>query len=144
MKREKAEHLMLKDAPVRDNRSSEVGFPGRDDIDFTAREPLGAVARFVAFTHRFMFLAAKAAAPLAAGNTVIMKLPVQAPLGALRFAQLLGHLLPAGVSRDTSRHFLGAPFGGFKQSGIGRKEYLSELLPFTREKNVHIALRRRA
>lgn len=36
-------------------------------------------------------------------------------------------------------HFLGAPFGGVKQSGIGREECLGELLSFTREKNIHIA-----
>ncbi|QDW42157.1 aldehyde dehydrogenase family protein [Bradyrhizobium sp. KBS0727] len=70
---------------------------GRDDINFTLREPLGVVARIVAFNHPFMFLASKAAAPLAAGNAVIMKPPVQAPLSALRFAQLVGHLLPDGV-----------------------------------------------
>lgn len=35
---------------------------GRDDINFTLREPLGVVARIVAFNHPFMFLASKAAA----------------------------------------------------------------------------------
>ena len=42
---------------------------------------------------------------------------------------------------ETGKHFLGAPFGGFKQSGIGREECLSELLSFTQEKNIHIRLR---
>jgi len=42
---------------------------------------------------------------------------------------------------EVSKHFLGAPFGGFKQSGIGREECLSEMLAFTREKNIHIRLR---
>ena len=37
-------------------------------------------------------------------------------------------------------HFLGAPFGGVKQSGIGREECLGELLACTQEKNIHIAL----
>ncbi|MEO9787148.1 MAG: aldehyde dehydrogenase family protein, partial [Aurantimonas coralicida] len=37
-------------------------------------------------------------------------------------------------------HFLGAPFGGVKQSGIGREECIGEMLDFTREKNIHIAL----
>jgi betaine-aldehyde dehydrogenase len=40
----------------------------------------------------------------------------------------------------TSQHFPGAPFGGYKQSGIGREECLGELLSFTQEKNIHIRL----
>jgi len=39
---------------------------------------------------------------------------------------------------EVSRHFLGAPFGGFKQSGLGREECLEELLAFTQEKNIHV------
>jgi acyl-CoA reductase-like NAD-dependent aldehyde dehydrogenase len=31
-------------------------------------------------------------------------------------------------------HFLGAPFGGYEQSGIGREECLAELIAFTRER----------
>ena len=42
---------------------------------------------------------------------------------------------------DVSGHFLGAPFGGVKQSGIGREECLEELLGYTREKNIHVKLR---
>jgi betaine-aldehyde dehydrogenase len=42
---------------------------------------------------------------------------------------------------EVSKHFLGAPFGGVKQSGIGREESLEELLSFTEEKNIHINLR---
>ena len=43
---------------------------------------------------------------------------------------------------EVSKHFLGAPFGGYKQSGIGREECIEELLRFTREKNIHVNLRR--
>jgi acyl-CoA reductase-like NAD-dependent aldehyde dehydrogenase len=43
---------------------------------------------------------------------------------------------------EVGKHFLGAPFGGYKQSGIGREECLGELLSFTREKNIHINLKR--
>ena len=42
---------------------------------------------------------------------------------------------------EVGRHFLGAPFGGYKQSGIGREECLDELLAYTREKNIHIRLK---
>jgi len=42
---------------------------------------------------------------------------------------------------EVGRHFLGAPFGGVKQSGFGREECLEELLAFTQEKNIHVRLR---
>jgi betaine-aldehyde dehydrogenase len=45
---------------------------------------------------------------------------------------------------EVSKHFLGAPFGGYKQSGIGREECIEELLRFTREKNIHVSLKRRS
>ncbi len=44
---------------------------------------------------------------------------------------------------EVGKHFLGAPFGGVKQSGLGREECLDELLAFTQEKNIHIRLRRK-
>jgi betaine-aldehyde dehydrogenase len=61
------------------------------------REPRGVVARIIPFNHPFMFCAGKSAAPLAAGNAVIIKPPEQAPLSALRLAELIGGMLPAGV-----------------------------------------------
>ncbi len=70
---------------------------GPDVVNFSVREPLGVVARIVPFNHPFMFAAGKSAAPLAAGNAVIVKPPDQAPLSALRLAELLDGLLPAGV-----------------------------------------------
>ena len=42
---------------------------------------------------------------------------------------------PASSGSTRSRkHFLGAPFGGYKQSGIGREECIEELLSFTRRR----------
>lgn len=70
---------------------------GPDAVNFSVREPRGAVARIIPFNHPFMFCAGKSAAPLAAGNSVIVKPPEQAPLSALRLAELLGPLLPPGV-----------------------------------------------
>ena len=40
----------------------------------------------------------------------------------------------------TSSHFIGASFGGYKQSGIGREEGFDELLTYTQHKNVHVVL----
>lgn len=37
-------------------------------------------------------------------------------------------------------HYWGAPFGGFKQSGIGREEATDEMLDFTQIKNVNVQL----
>jgi betaine-aldehyde dehydrogenase len=42
---------------------------------------------------------------------------------------------------EVSKHFLGAPFGGYKQSGIGREECIEEMLAYTQEKNIHIRLK---
>ncbi|MEN4919353.1 aldehyde dehydrogenase family protein, partial [Achromobacter spanius] len=70
---------------------------GHDALDYTEREPVGVVARIVAYNHPLLFAMGKLAAPLAAGNAVIIKPPVQAPLSALRCAELIGDLLPPGV-----------------------------------------------
>ena len=68
-----------------------------DHFHYTLREPLGVVARIVAFNHPVMFAAGKMAAPLAAGNTVIIKPPEQAPISSLRLAELFADVFPAGV-----------------------------------------------
>jgi betaine-aldehyde dehydrogenase len=61
------------------------------------REPRGVVGRIIPFNHPFMFCAGKSGAPLATGNTVVMKPPEQAPLSSLRLAELIGGILPPGV-----------------------------------------------
>jgi betaine-aldehyde dehydrogenase len=40
-----------------------------------------------------------------------------------------------------STHHVGVPFGGYKQSGIGREESIEELLACTQIKNVNVSLR---
>ncbi len=40
----------------------------------------------------------------------------------------------------SSTHTLGTPFGGYKQSGLGREESLEELLECTRLKNINVSL----
>jgi len=40
----------------------------------------------------------------------------------------------------SSSHFIGASFGGYKQSGIGREEGFDELISYTQHKNVHVVL----
>lgn len=68
-----------------------------DTFHYTIREPLGVIGRIVAFNHPVMFAGAKLAAPLAAGNCVIIKPPDQAPLSCLRLAELLSDVFPPGV-----------------------------------------------
>src|SRR5579863_2332450 len=70
---------------------------GPDVVNFSMREPYGVVGRIIPFNHPFMFAAGKSGAPLAAGNTVVLKPPEQAPLSALRLAELIDGILPPGV-----------------------------------------------
>jgi betaine-aldehyde dehydrogenase len=70
---------------------------GPDVMNFSVREPLGVVGRIIPFNHPFMFCAGKSAAPLAAGNTIVIKPPEQAPLSSLRLAELIDGILPPGV-----------------------------------------------
>jgi betaine-aldehyde dehydrogenase len=70
---------------------------GPGSVNFSVREPLGVVARIIPFNHPFMFCAGKSASALAAGNSVIVKPPEQAPLSSLRFAELVSDVLPPGV-----------------------------------------------
>ena len=41
---------------------------------------------------------------------------------------------------NASQYFMGAPFGGVKQSGIGRKKCFAELMEFAYPKNVNLKL----
>ncbi len=70
---------------------------GEDQLNYTLREPLGVVVRINAYNHPFMFAVMRAAAPLAAGNSLIVKPPEQAPLSSLRLAELVGPLFPPGA-----------------------------------------------
>jgi betaine-aldehyde dehydrogenase len=70
---------------------------GPNAVNFSVREPWGVIARIAAFNHPFLFAASKLAAPLAAGNTVIVKPAEQAPLSGLRLGELCADLFPPGV-----------------------------------------------
>jgi acyl-CoA reductase-like NAD-dependent aldehyde dehydrogenase len=39
---------------------------------------------------------------------------------------------------DTNRHYLGMPYGGVKNSGVGREESVEELLSYLEVKSTHI------
>jgi betaine-aldehyde dehydrogenase len=69
--------------------------PGR--LSYSVHEPFGVVARIIAFNHPLMFAAVKIAAPLLAGNTVILKPSEFTSLSALAMADDLRRLFPPGV-----------------------------------------------
>jgi betaine-aldehyde dehydrogenase len=57
-----------------------------------------------------------------------------------------GHQLASRIDagfqwlNDVSSHYLGVPFGGFKQSGFGKDESFEEMIECTRVKNVNVRL----
>ncbi len=75
----------------------ETSAHGPSHLNFTRRQPYGVVAKINPFNHPFRFCAEKAAAPLAAGNCVVIKGSEQAPLSSLRLGELCEGLFPPGV-----------------------------------------------
>jgi len=90
---------------------------GPNLLNYSRREPYGVVARIIAYNHPLMFATLRAAAPLAAGNTLIVKPPEQAPLSVLRLAELIAaaDILPPGVfnvvpgGRECGERLVGHP-----------------------------------
>lgn len=78
-------------------------------LHFTLREPYGVVARIVPFNHPFMFAAAHLAAPLMAGNTVVVKTPETSPLSGSLLGELCLDHLPVGTVNII--HGRGVPAG---------------------------------
>lgn len=66
-------------------------------LSYTERVPFGVVARIVAYNHPAMFGISKIAAPLVAGNTVVLKPSEMTPLSMLRIGELWADVIPAGV-----------------------------------------------
>ncbi len=68
-----------------------------NNLHFTVREPFGVVGRIIPFNHPAMFALAKMAAPLMAGNTIIIKPSEQSPLSSAIVAEECARVLPPGV-----------------------------------------------
>ncbi len=68
-----------------------------DRINYTLRQPFGVVGRIIPFNHPLLFAASRIGAPLAAGNTVIIKPSEHTSLSALRIGELAQQVLPPGV-----------------------------------------------
>ena len=61
------------------------------------RDPIGVVASIAPWNYQLMMAAWKLAPALAAGNTVVLKPSEQTPLTALKLAEFLAEIFPAGV-----------------------------------------------
>ena len=70
---------------------------GPRHLNFTRRQPYGVVVKLNPFNHPFRFCVEKAAGPLAAGNTVVLKSSEQAPLSSFEAASLAEGIFPPGV-----------------------------------------------
>lgn len=66
-------------------------------FNLTVREPYGVVGRIVPFNHPLQFAAQAIAAPLAAGNGVVLKPADQTPLSAIKLGELTKGILPDGL-----------------------------------------------
>jgi 2-formylbenzoate dehydrogenase len=106
-------------------------FPLSQHLHYTVHEPYGVVARIVPFNHPVFFAVSKIAAPLMAGNAVVLKTPDQAPLSGLRIAQLALEVLPPDLCAVISgrgavtgsalvRHPLVERIGFIGAAGTGR------------------------
>ena len=66
-------------------------------LGFTTRQPYGVVAGIVPWNVPLMLMSYKVAAPLLAGNTVVVKLPEQTSYTLIRVLQEMVAVLPDGV-----------------------------------------------
>lgn len=66
-------------------------------MTLTQYEPIGVVGAIIPWNAPLLLMAFKIAPALAAGNTVVVKSAEEAPLAALRVAEIINEVLPAGV-----------------------------------------------
>ena len=78
-------------------RGETIPTKAHDAVDFTLRDPFGVVGRLIPFNHPLMFAASRIAAPLLAGNCVVLKPSEQTSLSALRVGEFAAEIFPAGV-----------------------------------------------
>lgn len=71
--------------------------PASTNLHFTERHPFGVVGKIIPFNHPLMFAASKIAAPLIAGNAVVLKPAEVTPLSALLLGEIAADILPAAV-----------------------------------------------
>ena len=67
------------------------------NLHLTIRQPYGVVGRIAPFNHPIYFAAGGSAAPLMAGNTLVVKPPEQSPLSSAILSEICRDVLPPGV-----------------------------------------------
>jgi len=77
---------------------------GFDRLNYTLNEPFGVAARLIPFNHPLLFLASKLAAPVLAGNAVIMKPSEHTSLSALALADDINEVFGPGVVSILTGH----------------------------------------
>jgi len=75
------------------------------NVHFTIREPYGVVGRISAFNHPIYMALSGVAAPLVAGNSVILKPSEHCPLSTLLLGEIVRDVLPPGVLNILSGDF---------------------------------------
>ena len=68
-----------------------------NNLHLTVREPYGVVGRIAPFNHPIYFASGGTAAPLMAGNTVVVKPPEQSPISATILSEICAEVFPPGV-----------------------------------------------
>jgi acyl-CoA reductase-like NAD-dependent aldehyde dehydrogenase len=90
-----------------------------NSVTYTQRYPVGVVAAIIPWNAPLLLMALKIAPALVCGNSVIVKSAEEAPLGALRLAEILNTVLPHGVLNVLSGYGpeCGAPLVAHKSVG---------------------------
>jgi betaine-aldehyde dehydrogenase len=91
-----------------------------DGLTFTERSPYGVVGRIIPFNHPLKFAAGKIAAPLAAGNAVVLKPAEQTSLSALEMGRIAADLFPPGVVSIVTGRGAGAGNALVSHPGVPR------------------------
>jgi len=108
---------------------------------FTGVEPMDRIAQEEIFGPVLAVMPFRdAAEALAIANDVRFGLTASVYTSDLSTAHAFARDVEAGFVwvNDSGRHFLGTPFGGFKESGLGREEDTEELYSYTQTKNVSV------
>jgi aldehyde dehydrogenase (NAD+) len=147
----------------------QIPSPNPGYLVYTRREPVGVVAAITPWNSPLMLMTWKLAPALAAGCTLVIKPSEHAPVSTLGFAELIEQAgFPPGVvnvvgavwTKDVHRaHRVAArikagsvwinayrvvapsvPFGGFKQSGLGRENGIHAIDEYLEEKAIWVEL----